>query len=373
MGGVNQAVLNLIRVTKQDGRWQPFFLLSGGSALPGPAPHLACPARSLYLRAPDVPPGKMARSLLAFLVHLPATLAKLRRLLEEHRIRIVNCVFPDLACLHFVLLRRLGLFDGKVALTFQGIDSKNLTDKRGISRWLARWMLRSADAVVACSRGLLEEVLQFEPRCAKRAAVIYNAVDKQDFLGGTDWGYQLPQPLQDRPFLLNVARYEHKKGQDILIRAFEQIAGRFPDLMLVMIGAASGEESEISRKLVAGSPLRDRILRLENVPHEHIAVFMRSALLFVLASRREGLPFVILEAGALGVPVVASACIGVPELITDGQTGRLAPVDDADGLARMIEEVLTDEEERKRLSENLHRLVTEKFSWQASYEKYIAL
>ena len=373
LGGVNQAVLNLIRVMKADGRWRPSFLVSTDSALVEPATHLPCPVFSLYLRAPDVPPGKTARTLLAFLVHLPVALAKLRHLLRTNGIRIVNCVFPDTECVHFVLLRRLGLFNGKVVLTFQGIDSKNLSDRRGIGRWFARWMLRSADVVVACSRGLLEEILAFEPRCADHATVIYNAVDKQDFLERTEWTYQLPEPLRERPFLLNVARYEHKKGQDILIRAFEQIAGRFPDLMLVLIGASSGPESDISRKLVAQSPLRDRIFRLENVPHERIAVFMQSARLFVLASRREGFPFVILEAGALGVPVVASACIGVPEVITDGETGRLSPVEDANGLARIIEDVLMDEEKRKRMGENLRRLVTEEFSWKASYEKYIAL
>ena len=79
-------------------------------------------------------------------------------------------------------------------------------------------------------------------------------------------GYELPEALRGRRFLLTIGRYEHKKGHDVLIAAFERIAGRFPDLLLVLVGAA-GTGSEVVEKRVAESPVNSRILMFESLPN----------------------------------------------------------------------------------------------------------
>jgi glycosyltransferase involved in cell wall biosynthesis len=112
---------------------------------------------------------------------------------------------------------------------------------------------------------------------------------------------------------------------------------------------------------------------LENVPHEQIPGFLAGAELFVLPSRREGFPMVLLEAGAAGATVVAASCIGVPEIIADGVTGRLVPVDDAEALADAITALLSDPEERARMGRSLHQLVARDFSWTRAYSQYISL
>jgi glycosyltransferase involved in cell wall biosynthesis len=175
------------------------------------------------------------------------------------------------------------------------------------------------------------------------------------------------------PFLLNVGRFEHKKGQDVLVKAFQQIADTFPDLLLVMIGASVGGESAKVREIVRQSGLEHRIVVLENVPHERIAVFLKAARVFVLPSRREGLPFAILEAGVCEAPVVGTACVGVPEVIQDRVTGRLVPVEDAGALAAAISDLLLDEAECRQLARNLHRLIKEQFTWKRAYEDYVRL
>jgi starch synthase len=248
-----------------------------------------------------------------------------------------------------------------------------MRQKGRLGRWWTKWMLRHADRVVACSQGLLEDILRFEPRCAPRSAVIYNAIDIEAFQDTAEWTYQIPEQLRARPFLLNIARFEYKKGHDVLIRAFERVASHTADLQLVMIGGAVGDESAAVRQLAEASPCRDRILMLENMPHQRVPIFLRAALLFVLASRREGFPFVLLEAGAFRKPVVATSCIGVPELIEDGVTGRLAPVDDDVALAQSIEDLLEDEVKRNGLAENLHRRVQEEFNWPVVVKQHLAL
>lgn len=371
IGGVNQALINLVRLMDLAGHYRPFVLIPYGRQDLPPSPHLRCPIFSMVIRNPSLPANNL-RARAAFFVTLPIVFWKLRALLSRHRIRTINCIFPGADSLTYVMLRRLRLFSGKVILTLQGNDIKVALDTTGFDRFLARETFRRADHVVACSSGLREDLLRLEPRCAHNSVVIHNSIDVEAFLALAAPDYQLPDKLRKAPFLLNVGKYEHKKGQDVLIRAFEQIASVFPLLHLVMIGATGPEIEQIRRK-VKDSPFTERIVMFENVPHESIPAFLKSALLFVLPSRREGLPFAILEAAACRKAVVAAACVGVSELVQDGVTGRLVPVDDSDALALAISDLLGNDKLRQQLAQALHRCVQRDFTWQAAYRKYVSL
>jgi glycosyltransferase involved in cell wall biosynthesis len=93
-------------------------------------------------------------------------------------------------------------------------------------------------------------------------------------------------------------------------------------------------------------------------------------MLFVLPSRAEPFGIALLEAGAFGVPIVASNVGGVPEFITHDWNGRLVDPDDAGALAREIAALLQNESDRKRLAANLKRDVTEKLTWERAYRQY---
>jgi glycosyltransferase involved in cell wall biosynthesis len=284
-------------------------------------------------------------------------------------VRIVSCHFPETESVHFAVLRWLRLYPGKLILSFHGEDIRILSRKTALGRSIARWTMRHADAVVACSHGLLDDLVAFEPAC--KATVIYNAIDIDKFTSGIEQDFVLPPALQNKRFLLNVARYEYKKGQDILIKAFDKIAAEFPELMLLMIGTSVGQESANVRAMVDNSAVSERILMLENIPHPRIGAFMQAAEIFVLPSRREGFPFVLLEAGAMRLPVVAAACIGVPEIIQEGETGRLVPVEEADALADAIISLLRDPRSRTHYASKLHDLVAREFSWKTAYQKHV--
>ncbi len=371
IGGVNQALLHLIDLMNSEGRCRPYLLVPSDRECPPSAPHLNCPVFSLGIRAPmneDHP----FRGPIAFLLTLPRTLVKLRGVLRERNIRTINCIFPGIESFSLVLLRRLGLFSGKVVLTLQGNDIKVAMDATGWTRRLVRWMFQKSDFVVACSRGIQDDLLSLEPACARNSVVIHNSVDIDAFVSQIPADFEVPEPLRGSSFLLNVGRYEHKKGQDVLIRAFEEIAADFPDLSLVMIGA-TGTDTDKIRELVARSPLSQRIFMLENIPHQQVPAYLKAALLFVLPSRREGLPFAILEAAACGKAVVGAAAVGVPELIEDRVTGRLVPVDDDNALAEAISDLVAHRDLREQVAVNLHQLVKTQFTWRQAYEKYMRL
>jgi glycosyltransferase involved in cell wall biosynthesis len=365
--------LQLIRLMKQQRQYSPVLLISNGLDIPLNSPDLGCPTISLDIRNP-ISPESPLRAALAFCFWLPLTLRRLRTVVKEHNIHVINYSFPDAECLNLILLKRLGLFSGKVILWLHGSDIKLALDKTGMSRILTRLMFRLADRVIACSQGIVRQLLRLEPRCRANSVVVYNGIDSQVFQAKADWDYVLPERLRAAPFLLNVGRFQHTiKGQDILIKAFRRLASKFPDLLLVMIGGSVEVESEEVRGIVRASNLEHRIVMLENVPHERIAVFLKAARLFVLPSRREGLPIAILEAGVWKAPVVAAACVGVTEVVEDRVNGRLVPVDDAEALATAISELLLDDVESRRLGENLYRSVTEQFTLQRAYEDLAGL
>jgi glycosyltransferase involved in cell wall biosynthesis len=94
---------------------------------------------------------------------------------------------------------------------------------------------------------------------------------------------------------------------------------------------------------------------------------------FVLPSRNEAFSIALLEAGALGKPVVATSVCGVPELIQDGFTGVRVPPEDVDALANGILRVLHDRETAARYGRRLRDLVQQRFTLDASCARYLCL
>nr|MBO2500942.1 glycosyltransferase [Acidimicrobiia bacterium] len=98
--------------------------------------------------------------------------------------------------------------------------------------------------------------------------------------------------------------------------------------------------------------------------------FVAAADVFVNPADVEGLPVAILEAMALGKPVVATAVGGVPSVVLDGQTGRLVPPKNPEGLASAMAELLASSEERRRLAGNARALIERRFSLARMVERY---
>lgn len=143
------------------------------------------------------------------------------------------------------------------------------------------------------------------------------------------------------------------KGQRDYVRAAAIVAAERLDVDFVIVGedkARTGEHRSAIESLIAELKLKKRIQLLGWL--DDVRGVLGSLDLFVSPSRAEPFGLVIVEAMASGVPVVATMSEGAREIIEDGVTGRLVPLEDPDALAKAVKELLADPSERQRLSVN---------------------
>jgi glycosyltransferase involved in cell wall biosynthesis len=164
---------------------------------------------------------------------------------------------------------------------------------------------------------------------AERVHVIYNACELPDA--------SVPPAtlaLNTPHRLITVCRLVSWKGVDGLVALLPE----WPDVGLAVVG--DGPERPALEALAAKLGVTNRVQFAGQVPPNRLPALLRACHLFALNSTYEGLPHVILEALASGLPVVATAAGGTPEVVDDGANGRLVPVGDAIALRRTIREVL---------------------------------
>jgi glycosyltransferase involved in cell wall biosynthesis len=142
-------------------------------------------------------------------------------------------------------------------------------------------------------------------------------------------------------------RFRRQKGFDLLIPAWAQIAREHPDWRLRLRGRGKLEQRLVD--LIAEHGLEDSVV-LEG-PAEDIGADMAEASVFVLSSRFEGFPLILLEAMSKGMGIVSFDCpTGPADIVDDHGNGLLVPPQDVEGLARAIREIIEDEELRGRMA-----------------------
>ena len=229
------------------------------------------------------------------------------------------------------------------------IDNESATGfVRALQNFAVRTAYRRADRVVAISDGVghaLSRRFGIDPT---RVSTIHNSVD---LAGVKVRAQQVPPNLPVGPFLVGAGRLVSQKGFDVLIRAFAAVAAARP-LSLVILG--DGPERTALIELTRACGVEQRVL-FPGFVENPWSYFARSAA-FVCSSRWEGFGNVIIEAMACTVPVVSTDCdFGPREVIRQGQSGLLVPVEDVDSLSKAITSVLDDPDLASQLAEGARR------------------
>ncbi len=183
---------------------------------------------------------------------------------------------------------------------------------------------------------------------------------------GVDTAKFSPSSQQNNErYILCVGRHTEKKGIDTLLRAFASIAVKYPDVSLLQVGR--GELTVDLQKLTKQLGIDNHVRFLGAQPHETVLQLMQKAEIFALPSQIaksgecEGLPIVILEASACGVPVVSTYHSGIPEAVIDSETGFLVSEKDDKSLAEKLDILLSDRALGKKMGQQGRDLINEKF------------
>ena len=210
-----------------------------------------------------------------------------------------------------------------------------------VSSWIEKTAFEGADAVIAVSEGMRRDILRSYPAIdEENVTVVYNGIDLEKWKPVHDT--ELVRSLgidPDRPSVVFVGRITRQKGLPYLLRA----AAMLPADVQLVLCAGAPDTPEILAEVQAGvAALQDErtgIVWLDTLLSQHeLSVVLSQATTFVCPSVYEPLGIVNLEAMACSVPVVGTATGGIPEVVDDGVTGRLVPIDQAqDGTGTPLE------------------------------------
>jgi len=280
-------------------------------------------------------------------------LSRLSDLLRRERIDLVHAHLPVPGVLAR-LTRRSGV--PWLVYTEHNVPSRY----RLPTRLLNAATYRANDAVIAVSQEVATRVQRYVRGGRPRLVTIPNAIDADELSGQAASREKVCREFgfpPDARVVVHVANLVPKKGHRYLLAAARRVIDREPRARFLLVGLGPLAESLAAEARRLG--LNGQVVFTGFRPDA--VALMGAADLVVLPSVHEGLPLTLLEAMALGRPVVASRVGGVPEVVRSGETGVLVEPRDVDGLASQILALLSDAALRERLGEGARQQVRRRY------------
>ncbi len=249
-----------------------------------------------------------------------------------------------------------------------------------VSSWIESTAFTGADAIIAVSDGMRRDILRSYPWLdEQKVHTVHNGIDLARWRAVDDTALVRELGIDpDRPSVVFVGRITRQKGLPYLLRAAALLP---PDVQLVLCaGAPDTPEilAEVQAGVAALQAERSGVVWLDRLLSQHeLSAVLTQATTFVCPSVYEPLGIVNLEAMACSAPVVGTATGGIPEVVTDGVTGRLVPIEQTDDgtgtpvdpdrfvadLAAALTEVVSDPVAAKRMGEAGRLRAETDFSW----------
>lgn len=245
-----------------------------------------------------------------------------------------------------------------------------MTPRTRVYHQLDRWILPKYDRVIGVSPDLLATCRGFGV-CEEKSLLIENAIDIEQFRRSRSQAEaKRALGIPENQLLIGaVGRLSPEKGFDRLINAVAELhaTGREPRLAIL----GDGDQRDYLQTLIDRSGLNShlRLIGFQSNP----TAWYEAMDVYALSSLREGLPNVVLEAMALGTPVVATRVAGVPRLIEDGESGLIVPIGDHAALTFALAKLLDDESLRGRLARSARGVIESRYSFSARMNKMAAV
>lgn len=303
------------------------------------------------------------------------TIVRLVRLLRAHDVYLLHVHTPVAAA-----LGRVAAWLARTPVVFYTAHGfyfhENLRRRSWVPLVSIEWVLgKLTDHLFTQSAEDYATALHRHIARADRASILGNGVDVESFAGAGAKRETVRRELglSSEPVVAFTGRFVHEKGIAELLEAIVQVRRTRPDLRLLIIGASlPTDRGRADGDLVA--ELKE--LGLEDVIiatgfTDRVAEYLSVADIFVLPSYREGMPRSILEAMAVGLPVVATDIRGCREEVVDGVTGFLVPVRDAGRLAERIAELVESPELRANMGAAGQQRAREVFDERLVFERLL--
>jgi alpha-maltose-1-phosphate synthase len=247
------------------------------------------------------------------------------------------------------------------------------------SSWLEKTATEMADAVVAVSEETRRDVLRLFNVDPKKVRIIYNGIDPEEYYPRQSRDQLVNNGIDpNKPFILFVGRIARQKGIIHLVNAIKYLEPGFQ--VVLCAGAPDTPEiaEEMKRAVAEAQSKRDGVIWIEKMVPKEVAYQLYShAAVFCCPSIYEPFGIINLEAMACETAVVASAVGGIKEVVVDGETGYLVPLEQMQespfepvnpdkfsrDLAEKINQLMRDEHLRKKFGEAGRKRAVEKFSW----------
>ena len=261
-----------------------------------------------------------------------------------------------------------------------------------LSSWAEREAYEHADRIIAVSAGMRKDILAAYPNVdPERVVVVHNGITMSEFATPADddpaWGvFDRYHIDRSKPTLLFVGRITRQKGLPYLLKALHFVD---PSVQVVLCAGAPDTPEIMEEVKTAFARLdeeRGNIIWIEEMlPKQELNALEHGCDAFICPSIYEPLGIVNLEAMACGLPVVASATGGIPEVVVDGETGYLVPIDqlhDGTGtptdpdrfvhdMADAINRVMADPERARAMGQAGYERARDRFSWETIADRTV--
>ncbi len=287
--------------------------------------------------------------------------------------RVVRAFKPDLVYVHFLTINALYVLLLHYVLNFRLIVSARGNDIQGIplrsslQRWMLHRLFARANAILFCSSYVQRDAEPYLQDISPRTfvGVVGDGFDPDEFRETNLAKVHNLRKVQ--PYILAMGRLVHKKGFDLLVRAFAQIADEFPRVQLLLAG--DGVERAALEKQIAELDLRERVRLLGFADRPTTLALFWGCEFFVLSSRLEPFGIVVAEAMAAHKAVLATKSGGVIDLMQDGVNGLLVePTSEA--LEIGLREMLSQPAKTKSMGERAAQSI-QRHTWSAVTDDFL--
>ena len=241
-----------------------------------------------------------------------------------------------------------------------GTDINDFAAKNKLNYVVTRKTIDNSDLVITVSKNLENKVVGISKK-SKKVQTFYRGIEITNFYSH--------KPVRkifseislnpDYKYILFVGRLIFDKGIYELTKAFREISKRYPEYRLILLG----EETEKDKLMehLKNYGILEKVIFRGIVPYNQVADYMKVSEMLLFPSWAEGLPNVVLESMASGLPVVTTDVGGIPEVVVDEVTGLLVPPRDTDALTAAALRMIEDNELRQRCIRNARELVLQRF------------